>query len=696
MKTIIKWSSRWFLKVQNDITLIDIFFVKVEKMIANRGVDNTIKRLKASKLAVTRYICGHPQSISLEPGLGLNKKGIPTWLGPLQVLADMGPNEKRLLLTLFSVSRALPGSHGHPDVTTIESPSTLDPGVIPELQYLIPAIMDQMMLTKGPRPEWNNFHLTTKAGPNSLAVKGSLLDAHLLPEWLLEAITRVAGSEVIEKINHLKEFELDKILDHIGGKPKMILRKLSSVLEPESKIRVIAILDYWTQTSLKPLHDKTMKILKSIDSDFTFRQDKSRDHLKVGPYYSLDLSSATDRFPLIIQKMVVSELFGKEYSEAWSDLLVKQEFYVPWLDRTVKYNCGQPMGAYSSWSVFALTHHIIVRASALMVGKPYFSNYALLGDDIVIADQAVAESYKTLIKRLGVDISEAKSHESKDTFEFAKRWYQNGIEISGLQVRAFINCKEWYSLTAEYKNLCQRWDISETETEPGTIRDLMKEYFGRPDGWTNRLTKKALTFLLLPWDRPGVTRAEQILRFVRRVCPEVLGCFQTEARASSFLIPALAECKARILEGSLLKLRGSSQDAIKAQRGIIRHYRGSDAQSALLSVPSIKLIYDQFTETREQLENLRDPMITTPESLIIDKRVLLGFDPDRINTKRNHEILLATNATLVNNFSRWYRDHCLISERILNNTWDANTERAKSRILFRTQIIGVVMPGFPL
>lgn len=29
-------------------------------------------------------------------------------------------------------------------------------------------------------------------------------------------------------------------------------------------------------------------------------------------------------------------------------------------DKVVKYSVGQPMGAYSSWAVFALSHHLVV------------------------------------------------------------------------------------------------------------------------------------------------------------------------------------------------------------------------------------------------------------------------------------------------------------------------------------------------
>lgn len=89
---------------------------------------------------------------------------------------------------------------------------------------------------------------------------------------------------------------------------------------------------------------------------------------------------------------------------------------------TVQYTVGQPMGAYSSWAAFALTHHLVVAWAAYLCGHALgFNQYILLGDDIVIKNDKVANKYKALMARWGVDISPHKTHVSKDTYEFAKR-----------------------------------------------------------------------------------------------------------------------------------------------------------------------------------------------------------------------------------------------------------------------------------
>jgi len=56
------------------------------------------------------------------------------------------------------------------------------------------------------------------------------------------------------------------------------------------------------------------------------------------------------------------------------------------------------MGALSSWGMLALTHHVIVQVAAARVGfDKTFTDYAILGDDIVVANQSVAKAYHALM-----------------------------------------------------------------------------------------------------------------------------------------------------------------------------------------------------------------------------------------------------------------------------------------------------------
>lgn len=219
------------------------------------------------------------------------------------------------------------------------------------------------------------------------------------------------------------------------------LGKLGLKEEPAGKVRVFAMVDAWTQWLLRPLHDQLFKVLSCIPQDGTFDQlkpvkslIKEIDDRNITKVFSYDLSAATDRLPLTLQVRILGKFLGIDYARAWGDFLTLRGYRLHSKEYKVKgtfyYAVGQPMGALSSWAMLALTHHFIVQWSAWRVarrenrGVSWFTLYAVLGDDIVIADEAVAKEYLVLMELLGVDINQAKSLVSnKRTMEFAKRFF---------------------------------------------------------------------------------------------------------------------------------------------------------------------------------------------------------------------------------------------------------------------------------
>jgi hypothetical protein len=72
--------------------------------------------------------------------------------------------------------------------------------------------------------------------------------------------------------------------------------------------------------------------------------------------------------------------------------------------------------------MMALTHHVMVLVAARRAGHTGYNRYALLGDDLVIADKSVADAYLVIAGDLGVEINISKSLISRDgVSEFAKR-----------------------------------------------------------------------------------------------------------------------------------------------------------------------------------------------------------------------------------------------------------------------------------
>jgi hypothetical protein len=71
--------------------------------------------------------------------------------------------------------------------------------------------------------------------------------------------------------------------------------------------------------------------------------------------------------------------------------------------------------------MLALTHHVIIKRAALLAGIHNFKDYAVLGDDLVIANDDVAFHYLIICKDLGVEINLSKSIISDSIAEFAKK-----------------------------------------------------------------------------------------------------------------------------------------------------------------------------------------------------------------------------------------------------------------------------------
>lgn len=153
---------------------------------------------------------------------------------------------------------------------------------------------------------------------------------------------------------------LDRVFDLLGpafAGAKMPLTKRNKVgalglkAEGGGKVRVFAMVDYYTQSALKPVHQLLDQMLKITRGDGTFHQERLADQVREltkrgRQLFSFDLEGATDRLPVTLQKRVMSKLLGEAFANAWAELLVGRDY---WLHgKPLRYSVGQPMGAYSS------------------------------------------------------------------------------------------------------------------------------------------------------------------------------------------------------------------------------------------------------------------------------------------------------------------------------------------------------------
>jgi len=224
--------------------------------------------------------------------------------------------------------------------------------------------------------------------------------------------------------------------------------------EPAGKVRVFALVDVFSQWVLKGLHDCIFDILREIPQDGTFDQSAPIKalFLKSAPkdrFFSMDLTAATDRLPVTLQRMLLASMFGDRMANAWEGLLVSRDYIlrdprITGSKPVVRYSVGQPMGAYSSWALLALFHHFIVQWAwyrVMLRDFPtekyrWYTKYAILGDDVLISGTRVSKEYRVLLDALGAPINLHKSVLGvKPVGEFAKKFVVSGVDCSPVSWR---------------------------------------------------------------------------------------------------------------------------------------------------------------------------------------------------------------------------------------------------------------------
>jgi hypothetical protein len=137
------------------------------------------------------------------------------------------------------------------------------------------------------------------------------------------------------------------------------------------------------------------------------------------------------------------------------------------------------MGAYGSWPLFALAHHLIVEYCAETVVKPVKHIYRIIGDDNVITSEEVYTAYKSVMTRLGLTINASKtvvspSNADYSAAEVAKQLYLNGVNISPLTPGFIRNIKKPYMFNTCLGILVERYGSLDPEAPSMLISKLFR------------------------------------------------------------------------------------------------------------------------------------------------------------------------------------------------------------------------------
>jgi len=479
----------------------------VRRILRGSGTRGLAIYLKTCYL-VTQQVAGG-QVVESPWALGGNvartRKGLPRIINPQHRTSILKGDLSilRLWLTLFGLYRVVEFK-GALKLRTITNPGVDLSAFMGRWEAWVPCFYARARLITG--TDWKldpTLHLTIrsipfirKSSPNSRGL-GALVALPLdILLWSSDRAHSLALTKWLKKIDELdflwawqgvrkcllrlaqlhfrsaSRGELTRNLPHIWGREGPLTEedyllayqmerygplqfgKLGFKEEP-GKIRVFAMMNIITQTLMYPLHQWIFRHLRILPNDGTFNQVKPVRNLlkRIGRerfwIASYDLSAATDRLPLALQRSLLVPLLGDDLTDLWEYFMVGHPYGLPKVAKSynlgfsaVWYAVGQPMGALSSWAMLALTHHAIVQYAAHLacpIRTSWFLGYAVLGDDVVIADKAVATKYLEVMREIGVDISLAKSMVSATgSLEFAKRTWISGREATPIPLAELV------------------------------------------------------------------------------------------------------------------------------------------------------------------------------------------------------------------------------------------------------------------
>lgn len=458
-----------------------------------QGIKGLVRYLKAAGISFQQSLGGHRVADCSKLGarLARTKGGIPRFVpAEYRILIRNGdPRAIRLTLTLINIFRILEFK-GSVNTATITALSTAHGGLDRFLEGLIPLFVS--LFVKAHYSLDSLAKMVTRFAKDSVvpiwksAPGTDMFSWSTHPDVLLRSLAALKASPVLwESLSNLISLSCNKavelLLDHADGLMELDLRnteyfdyyvgkpyspkrlekpvrmfspirslgKLGMKAEAAGKVRIFAMVDAWTQWVLYAYHKVIFKILEKHPMDGTFNQTAPLSRVKpTSGLWSLDLTAATDRVPLSLQKKLLAHIFGWEFATSWANLLTKRAYSLFRIINHQKvrvdlyYSVGQPMGALSSWASLAIVHHFLVQASAWRTGFPkwkLYTNYAVLGDDVVIGDKRVALSYLHIMDSLGVGINTSKSLLSHHgtALEFAKRTIFRGIDVSPVAFKEF-------------------------------------------------------------------------------------------------------------------------------------------------------------------------------------------------------------------------------------------------------------------
>lgn len=443
-------------------------------LVLNRGLTEGTKRFRKERQYVLRWLLGLPNE-TVEV-LGLQKDGFPSKYRFLKerIFENSFNADHRIkyVNTILSVSRLTSEAEKSlKSLPSITKPFNISDELIHEIKSFkedLPDILrnigvnignDRLNLELSSSVTTNGVpstHLSNQAGPNNnITFKGKLLRGNATITAHVDAHAVINDREVFNNIKkYSKLTNNQKLVDYMESlsnlpessswNSKPICSRIAVLEQPENKRRTVAIVDYWTQSLLLPLHKYLQQVALKVPCSYYEDQDRGRELCRQftldqnADPVSYDATDFTDRFPRLIQEAVLSVLFDEELAKSAIKLMACRNFRAPY-GKNIRYAVGQPMGSYGSFSLAHLTHCLYAMWKCESFGDKPNSDVAVVGDDIAWRSKSLAcEQYLIGMDLLGVPFNKFKGFEStpdNKIVEFCKRLYVNGSDQSALSPR---------------------------------------------------------------------------------------------------------------------------------------------------------------------------------------------------------------------------------------------------------------------
>jgi hypothetical protein len=267
----------------------------------------------------------------------------------------------------------------------------------------------------------------TSSYPNLFQIPGK--DLRETPYLSLCASLLTKGKVPEALVNKLGDFSIRRnaeIVQNSAGDPTY--GRINLIQEAGAKGRVVCSPNAWVQYYCYPYHSYLIQLVANLERGRGYQLGKSCALDQVRGVYTainrltngsfcmgVDLSSATDRFPLEMQQLMCEYLGIPEFGAALEELKGPYKG----LDGELwSYGAGQPMGLYGSFPLFHLTHYSLLNGLSYRLGLTGSDNFCVLGDDVLIFDEKLLGLYLKTLEMFGVPVSWNKSFKG-NLVEFA-------------------------------------------------------------------------------------------------------------------------------------------------------------------------------------------------------------------------------------------------------------------------------------